>query len=114
MKHIETLLRLFELPDVEVDGEIPCKKGSIWVLEGPGSTPATARYLEPVDHALTRVEASARIVLSGPEPEVSRTLRAAVLDLGSTSFNLLIADTRSPTARSARSFARRSCCSWAR
>ncbi len=90
-QHIETLLRLFELPDVEVDGEIPCKRGSIWALEGPGSTPATARYLEPVTTPDTS-GGQPRIVLSGPEPELSRTLRAAVLDLGSTSFNLLIAD----------------------
>jgi exopolyphosphatase/guanosine-5'-triphosphate,3'-diphosphate pyrophosphatase len=90
-EHIETLLRLFELPDVEVDGEIPCKKGSIWILEGPGPTPVTARYLEPVVSPDAN-GGQARIVLSGSEPEVPRTLRAAVLDLGSTSFNLLIAD----------------------
>lgn len=90
-QHIETLLRLFELPEVEVDGELPCKKGSIWVLEGPGSTPVTARYLEPVVTP-DKSGGHPRIVLSGPEPEVPRTLRAAILDLGSTSFNLLIAD----------------------
>jgi exopolyphosphatase/guanosine-5'-triphosphate,3'-diphosphate pyrophosphatase len=51
----------------------------------------TARYLEPVVSPDAN-GGQARIVLSGSEPEVPRTLRAAVLDLGSTSFNLLIAD----------------------
>ncbi len=82
---IESLLRVFELDprDDERDG-IPCQKGSVWVLEGPGYTPTIARYLEPVG---SRKRGRVRF---SREPQESR--RAAVLDLGSTSFNLLIAD----------------------
>ncbi len=84
---IESLIRVFELDprDAERDG-IPCQKGSVWVLEGPGYTPTIARYLEPVGN---RKRGRLRLA---HEPQESR--RAAVLDLGSTSFNLLIADVR--------------------
>src|SRR4029453_18436242 len=55
----------------------------IWVLQGFGRTPTAATYLEPVARG-----GKPRF----PEPEEARALRAATLDLGSTSFNLLIAD----------------------
>jgi exopolyphosphatase/guanosine-5'-triphosphate,3'-diphosphate pyrophosphatase len=80
------LLRFFELgePDPR-DGRPPCRKGSIWVLQGFGRTPTAATYLEPVARSKGRRPRF-------PEPEGPRPVRAAVLDLGSTSFNLLIAD----------------------
>jgi len=87
--HAETilgLLRFFELGEAEArDGRLPCRKGSIWVLQGFGRTPTSATYLEPVGR-------SKGGKLRFPEPEAPAALRAAVLDLGSTSFNLLIAD----------------------
>lgn len=83
-EHILALLRLFELPDAAIDAEIPCRKGSIWVVEGPGRVPASATYLEPVLRPSRRISAD--------RPEAHESVRAAVLDLGSTSFNLLIAD----------------------
>ncbi len=79
---ITALLELFELPEDESDERVPCRKGSIWALEGPGYTPTCARYLEPGARSK-----HARLRASMPE-----TVRSAVLDLGSTSFNLLIAD----------------------
>jgi exopolyphosphatase/guanosine-5'-triphosphate,3'-diphosphate pyrophosphatase len=75
-----SLLRLFELPEVESEEEIPRRRGSVWLLEGPGYTPTTAHYFEP-DPSSPRAE----VVLP-------RSVRAATLDLGSTSFNLLIAE----------------------
>jgi exopolyphosphatase/guanosine-5'-triphosphate,3'-diphosphate pyrophosphatase len=87
--HSETilgLLRFFELGEAEAkDGRLPCRKGSIWVLQGFGRTPTSATYLEPVSRAK-----SGR--LRFPEAEEPSVLRAATLDLGSTSFTLLIAD----------------------
>ena len=86
--HAETilaLLRFFELGEAEArDGRLPCRKGSIWVLQGFGRTPTSATYLEPVGRSKGR--------LRFPEAEEPTVLRAATLDLGSTSFNLLIAD----------------------
>jgi exopolyphosphatase/guanosine-5'-triphosphate,3'-diphosphate pyrophosphatase len=86
--HAETilgLLRFFELGEAEArDGRVPCRKGSIWVLQGFGRTPTSASYLEP--------EARARGRLRFPDAEVPASVRAAILDLGSTSFNLLICD----------------------
>jgi exopolyphosphatase/guanosine-5'-triphosphate,3'-diphosphate pyrophosphatase len=80
------LLRFFELGEADPrEGRPPCRKGSIWVLQGFGRTPTAATYLEPVAR-------SKGGKLRFPEPEGERAVRAATLDLGSTSFNLLIAD----------------------
>ncbi len=87
---IHSLLRVFELDPREAERDaIPCRKGSVWLLEGPGYTPTTARYLEPVG---SRSGSKRERLRFAQEPHESR--RAAVLDLGSTSFNLLIADVR--------------------
>lgn len=56
------------------------RKGAYWQLFGPGLGPLRARYIEP------RAETGDR----GPAPRAAR--RAAVLDLGSTSFHLLVAE----------------------
>jgi exopolyphosphatase/guanosine-5'-triphosphate,3'-diphosphate pyrophosphatase len=80
------LLRFFELGEAEGrDGRIPCRKGSIWVLQGFGRTPTSATYLEPLPAEKGRK-------LRFPEADEPAVVRAATLDLGSTSFNLLIAD----------------------
>jgi exopolyphosphatase/guanosine-5'-triphosphate,3'-diphosphate pyrophosphatase len=82
---ITGLLRFFELGEAEVrEGRLPCKKGSIWVLQGFGRTPTAASYLEP--------EARAKGKLRFPAPDEPAVVRVATLDLGSTSFHLLIAD----------------------
>jgi exopolyphosphatase/guanosine-5'-triphosphate,3'-diphosphate pyrophosphatase len=82
---IASILRLLEL----VDADRPeCRKGSVWVLEGQGYTPSQATYLEPVGSRRRRRRRAA----PAPQPEEEDVVRAAVLDLGSTSFNLLIAD----------------------
>jgi exopolyphosphatase/guanosine-5'-triphosphate,3'-diphosphate pyrophosphatase len=80
---IESLLRLFELVDVETP--ISCKKGSIWTLEGPGYSPTQAGYREPLVRP-------GKVHFDEPRKSGAKSVRAAVLDLGSTSFNLLIAE----------------------
>jgi phosphohistidine phosphatase SixA len=86
---IASLLRVLELAEPDKNGRIPCKKGSDWVLEGGGYTPTRASYFEPVGRPKRGrgVRYSAR-----EEFERTATRRAAVLDMGSTSFTLLIAD----------------------
>lgn len=66
-----------------VDSEPECRKGAFWILEGTPS-PRSARYFEP-GHRPPKEEGPA----SAAE---SATVRAAALDMGSTSFHLLIAD----------------------
>lgn len=84
------LLRFFELGEDEArEGRLPCRKGSIWVLQGFGRTPTSATYLEPLPPAKGRG-------VRFPEAAEPAALRAAILDLGSTSFNLLIADAAAP------------------
>ncbi len=74
------LLDFFELRDGDPGGTC-CRKGAYWVLEGEGPTPTRAHYVEP-SHRVRRTR----------EEPAARSVRAAALDLGSTSFNLLIAD----------------------
>ena len=78
---VGSLLDFFELREPDPSGPC-CRKGTYWVLEGSGSTPTRAHYVEPSHRAPKPADA---------EP-ASPTVRAAALDLGSTSFNLLIAD----------------------
>jgi exopolyphosphatase/guanosine-5'-triphosphate,3'-diphosphate pyrophosphatase len=63
----------------ELDDEPRCEKGSVWTLERRGTGPWKARYAPPAAGAADS-EAGAAAV------------RFAVLDLGSTSFHLLVAD----------------------
>jgi exopolyphosphatase/guanosine-5'-triphosphate,3'-diphosphate pyrophosphatase len=83
---IDALLSALELSAPEPDIDTVCRKGAYWVLEGSGYTPTHARYVEP-PHRVRRGGRAIATVLEAP-----RSVRAAVLDLGSTSFNLLIAD----------------------
>ena len=81
---IESLLQVFELIP-EGEAPVPARKGSLWILEGPGYSPTTAHYREPSGKRVRPGETRFEI---GPRGSV----RAAALDLGSTSFHLLIAD----------------------
>lgn len=77
---VDTLLRTLEMTGSE---GARSRKGGLWVLEGPDDTLATARYLDTSELE----PRSGSIGISGEQ-----VTRAAVLDLGSTSFDLLIAD----------------------
>jgi len=83
---IESILQVFELTP-EGEAPVPARKGSVWVLEGPGYSPTTAHYREPSGKR-------GRSEKTRFEIEPRRSIRAAALDLGSTSFHLLIADVR--------------------
>jgi exopolyphosphatase/guanosine-5'-triphosphate,3'-diphosphate pyrophosphatase len=83
---ITAALAALELAEPERGGRIPCKKGSVWQLEGGGAGPTRASYYEPVRRARRGLTYAER------ESPRARTVRAAVLDLGSTSFTLLVAD----------------------
>jgi exopolyphosphatase/guanosine-5'-triphosphate,3'-diphosphate pyrophosphatase len=69
------------------DDKLRCPKGSIWLLEGPGRDVARARFIAPVEEAR-----------AGDWPLRGDELRVAVLDLGSTSFHLLVADAQTDGA----------------
>ena len=80
----------------ELRGELPCEKGSVWVLEGSCTALESASYLPPPAKRRRRdasrgVETGQDIDGPGPRFEPEK-LRVAVLDLGSTSFHLLVAD----------------------
>ena len=77
---IRQVLRTLELVEGE---EIPCGRSSCWVLEGPGDSIVSARYVESV---------SIETVPVAPEGSLAPVTRSAVLDLGSASFHMLIAD----------------------
>lgn len=62
----------------ELEDEPRCEKASVWTLERRGAGPWKSRYAPPP--AATDTEAG------------EATVRFAVLDLGSTSFHLLVAD----------------------
>lgn len=67
----------------------PCRKGSVWTIEGFGrSSSERATYYAPV----TGADGRARPLDLEREIAWPKTLRAAVIDLGSTSFTLLVAD----------------------
>jgi exopolyphosphatase/guanosine-5'-triphosphate,3'-diphosphate pyrophosphatase len=82
---IEALLAALELRSPGSDGATCCRKGAYWVLSGESYAPSRARYVEPSGQPKRRDE---------PQSRGRRSVRAAALDLGSTSFNLLIADVR--------------------
>jgi exopolyphosphatase/guanosine-5'-triphosphate,3'-diphosphate pyrophosphatase len=79
-------LAALELAEPDRGARIACKKGSVWQLDGGGAGPTRASYFEPVRRARRGLTYAER------ESPRARTVRAAVLDLGSTSFTLLVAD----------------------
>jgi len=85
---IAALLDVFELTDDPDTSGGACRKGSLWTLDGAGYRPESAVYVEP---ALRRKNGRVQPELRR-EALRTRSVRAAVLDLGSTSFTLLIAD----------------------
>ncbi len=89
---VELLQRLcrggLSLPD-----RMPCAKGSVWVLEGAPTAPESAGYLPPPSR-LRAGETWDGLEESVP-PLQGDKQRVAVLDLGSTSFHLMVADTTS-------------------
>jgi broad specificity phosphatase PhoE len=78
---IPELLGRLEAAGVDVDDKLRCAKGSAWLLEGPGRDIARATYLPPVEEPRL-----------GDFPLRGDEVRVGVLDLGSTSFHLLVAD----------------------
>lgn len=85
---IAALLEMLELTDDSDTNGGPCRKGSLWTLDGAACWPERAVYVEP---ALRRRNGRARAELRR-EALRTHSVRAAVLDLGSTSFTLSIAD----------------------
>ncbi|MBW2273263.1 MAG: histidine phosphatase family protein [Deltaproteobacteria bacterium] len=86
---IAGFLELLELSDETEEAGPLCRKGAVWTLEGSGSlAPQRASYFEPSPSEKGRSKSSPlRREVARP-----RSVRAAVLDMGSTSFTLLIAD----------------------
>ena len=72
---ISELLRTFDVR-ADDDSAPRCQKGSIWVLQGPGLHVDQAEYISPSEQPTAR---------QAPQ-------RLAVLDLGSTSFSLVVVD----------------------
>jgi exopolyphosphatase/guanosine-5'-triphosphate,3'-diphosphate pyrophosphatase len=77
---VGALLERLRAKGLVIEEESRCEKGSAWVLEGPGAWPARATYESPTPNNGANAD--------GEKP----TVRFGVLDLGSTSFHLLVAD----------------------
>jgi len=75
---------------LRLEREWVCDKGSVWIVEGEPGRRARARYVAPP--ARSREPGLAEIESDDAAPLESEKLRVAVLDLGSTSFHLLVAD----------------------
>jgi exopolyphosphatase/guanosine-5'-triphosphate,3'-diphosphate pyrophosphatase len=71
------LLDCFRAEGAPLDEEPRCEKGSIWMVARERRSPPVVAYAPP---------------LEVPESDGEPTLRVAVLDLGSTSFHLLVAE----------------------
>ena len=82
---IPDLLCELEERGAEIVGDLRCEKGALWVLEGEPGSRLRATYLPPPRSEKDAVD----------DRGVVRQLRAAVLDLGSTSFHLLVASASS-------------------
>jgi exopolyphosphatase/guanosine-5'-triphosphate,3'-diphosphate pyrophosphatase len=77
---IGAVLERFRAEGLAIEDEPRCERGSYWTLEGRGARPSTIRYAPPDPTATS-------------DGDVEKpTLRFGVLDLGSTSFHLLVAD----------------------
>jgi broad specificity phosphatase PhoE len=77
---IGALLERLRAKGLSIEEEPRCEKGSAWVLEGTDAWPTRATYEEP----------SPNNGANGDSEKPS--VRFGVLDLGSTSFHLLVAD----------------------
>jgi exopolyphosphatase/guanosine-5'-triphosphate,3'-diphosphate pyrophosphatase len=86
---IPALVCELEERGMDVRGELRCEKGSTWILEGPG--PRRASYRPPPPKSdVDAAELAAPAEASADEE--SEESRVGVLDLGSTSFHLLVAE----------------------
>ncbi len=74
---------------LEISAPLVCEKGSIWVLEGK-RTLRRAHYRAPIETD-ARAE-TAELSAAQKKRSFNPPVRVAVLDLGSTSFHLLVAD----------------------
>ncbi len=88
---IRAMLRRLEKKGMRIEEELRCEEGSVWLIEGAGHLPERAACIlaggkadEADDERVAEHTGGA-----GRSDEVSRL---AVLDLGSTSFHLLVAD----------------------
>jgi exopolyphosphatase/guanosine-5'-triphosphate,3'-diphosphate pyrophosphatase len=84
---VPALVRELEDLGVAVERPLRAEKGAIWLFEGRGGVPARARYLPPP-------AVPAECAESGEAAGDSALF--AVLDLGSTSFHLLVAEATRP------------------
>jgi broad specificity phosphatase PhoE len=73
---------------LRLDRELVCEKGSVWIVDAEPGRRARARYVPPP--AKAREPGLAEV--DDAEPLARGKLRVGVLDLGSTSFHLLVAD----------------------
>lgn len=77
---IGAVLERLRAEGLVIEDETRCERGSCWTLEGSGERPSTIRYAPPNPAASSDGDAE------------KPTVRFGVLDLGSTSFHLLVAD----------------------
>jgi len=77
---IGAVLERYRAEGLAIEDEPRCEKGSYWILEGRGARPSTIRYVPPSPAASSDGDAE------------TPTVRFGVLDLGSTSFHMLVAD----------------------
>jgi phosphohistidine phosphatase SixA len=77
---IGALLARLRAKGLAIEEEPRCEKGSAWLIEGPDAARATATYRAPTPNNGSSGDAEKPVV------------RFGVLDLGSTSFHLLVAD----------------------
>ena len=75
----------------EVEEEPPCEKGSVWVVEGSLKAPESAIHL-PAPTTAREGAGVMRPVGDALEGLPGEKTRIAVVDLGSTSFHLVVAD----------------------
>lgn len=89
---IPELLCELEERGLHLRDELRCEKGSIWLIEGKRWPKASARYLaSPARGRAARRRAELAAEEDEEESDADET-RLAVLDLGSTSFNLLVVE----------------------
>lgn len=90
---IAAILCELEERGLEIRGRLLCEKGSIWALSRSGERFEQASYVPPARGKTARRLAEKGVAPPPPateeEPEEARL---AVLDLGSTSFHLLVAE----------------------
>jgi exopolyphosphatase/guanosine-5'-triphosphate,3'-diphosphate pyrophosphatase len=79
---IPALLGELEARGLRLEDPLRCEKGSTWVIEGAEPSRARARYQPP----------SRKQGRGDEDDDEDATTRFGVLDLGSTSFHLLVAD----------------------